>query len=99
MAVNSVWNGIQHRIFVDDTALKRSHHHHRLNRRTRFKHVGDGTVTHRVFRRTGKVVGVIGRAIRHRQYFTGIDIDQHRATGLRLVKRHRVVQFAVNQRL
>ena len=99
MAVNTVRNGIQHGIFVHNAALQRRHHHHWFDRRTRFKHVGDGAVTHDVFRRTGEIIRVIGGAVRHRQHFASADIDQDRTPRFRFVKRHGIIQFAVNQRL
>ncbi|MNT01493.1 hypothetical protein D3C72_1359610 [compost metagenome] len=99
MTVNSVRDRIQNGIFVDNATLKRSHHHHRFDGRTRLEDVSDGTVTHHIFLRPRQVIWVIGRAIGHRQHFTSADIHQHSAAGFGFVERHGVVQLAVNQRL
>ncbi|MNB87470.1 hypothetical protein D3C75_344700 [compost metagenome] len=99
MAVDSVRYGIQNGTFIDDTALKCGHHHHRFNGRTRLKDVSNGAVTHDIFLRAGQVVRVIGRAVGHRQHFAGADIHQHGAAGFGFVEGHGVVQFTVDQRL
>ncbi|MNH73673.1 hypothetical protein D3C73_258750 [compost metagenome] len=99
MAANAVRDGIEHAIFFHYAALQRRHYHHRFHGRTRFKNIGDGTVTHGVFRRIGHIVRVVRWAVGHRQHFAGVHVHQHCGTRLRLVEGNGVIQFTVNQRL
>ena len=99
VAVEDKRMGVHHAIRLDNPLLERGHDHQRFDGRPGFEGVADGAVAEIIQRRAVAIVRIEVRVAGHRQNLTGINFDQYRRPGFRLIPANGIIQRIFGHRL